>query len=179
MSQGGEFGFLSRRRVIALGAAGLTALAFGGGVLSLLSGAPEVAGLSVIGAREYRTLAALATTLLPSGGPFEIGAERLDLARAFDGFLAGEPPANVDNLRRALLLFELGPMLFERRWTTFSKLSAEERLRHYEAWSSSDTLLRRQVAIAFRKFMALVFYDTPEVWPHIGYPGPSLARLGR
>lgn len=178
MSDGG-FGFLTRRRVLALGAVGVPALAFGGGVASLLAGAPPVAGLSVLGGREYRTLAALATTLLPSGGPFEFGAEDLDLARAFDGFLAGEPPANVGNLRRALLLFELGPLLFDRRWTTFSRLSDRERLRHYEAWSSSETLLRRQVAIAFRKFMALVFYDSPEVWPHIGYPGPSLARRGR
>lgn len=174
-----SFRFLTRRRVLALGVVGASLLVVGGGVGSLLAGAPDVAGLKVLNAREYRTLDALAKTLLPSGGAFEIGAERFDLPRAFDGFLAGEPAANVVKLRRALLLFELGPLLFERRWTTFSRLSAEERLRHYEAWSTSETLVRRQVAIAFRKFMALVFYDSPEVWPSIGYPGPSLARLGK
>ncbi len=173
------FDFLTRRRVLALGAVGASALLVGGGVASLLSGAPDVPGLAVLGAREYRTLDALAKTLIPRGGPFEIGADSFDLARAFDGFLRGEPPVNVEKLRRALLLFELGPLLFEHRWTAFSRLSDAERLTHYEAWASSDTLLRRQVAIAFRKFMALVFYDSPEVWPHIGYPGPSLARLGR
>ena len=66
-----------------------------------------------------------------------------------------------------------------KRWAAFSQLPDAERLKHYEAWANSDTLLRRQVAIAFRKFMALVFYDSPEVWPHIGYPRPSLARLSR
>lgn len=173
------FGFLTRRRVLGLGIAGASVLLMGGSVGSLLAGAPAVANLRVLNAREYRTLDALATTLLPSGGPFELGAERFDLGRAFDGYLAGEPAANVDKLRRALLLFELGPLLFERRWTSFSRLSSAERLQHYEAWAASDTLLRRQVAVAFRKFMALVFYDSPEVWPHIGYPGPSLQRLGK
>lgn len=175
----GGFGFLTRRRVLALGGVGASALLVGGGVRSLLSGAPPVSGLRVLGDREYRTLDALAKTLIPRGGPFEIGADRFDLARAFDGFLQGEPPANVEKLKRALLLFELGPLLFDKRWAAFSQLPDAERLKHYEAWANSDTLLRRQVAIAFRKFMALVFYDSPEVWPHIGYPGPSLARLSR
>lgn len=173
------FRFLTRRRMLGLGIAGASVLILGGGVSSLLSGAPPVSGLSVLDAREYRTLAALATTLFPTGGAFDLGADRFDLPRAFDGYLAGEPPENVERLRRALLLFELGPLLFERRWTSFSRLSDPERLRHYEAWAESETLVRRQVATAFRKFMALVFYDNPEVWPHIHYPGPSLARLGK
>jgi len=174
-----SFRFLTRRRLLALGVVGASVLVVGGGVGSLLSGAPPVAGLKVLSAREYRTLDALAKTLLPSGGPFEIGAEAFDLARAFDGYLAGEPAANVEKLQRALLLFELGPLVFEHRFTSFSRLSPAEQLRHYEAWATSERLLRRQVATAFRKFMALVFYDSPEVWPHIGYPGPSLARLGK
>ena len=29
-----------------------------------------------------------------------------------------------------------------------------------------------QIALAFRKFMSLVFYDRPEIWPHLGYEGP-------
>jgi hypothetical protein len=39
-------------------------------------------------------------------------------------------------------------------------------------------VLRRQVSIAMRKFFNLVFFDRPEVWPYIGYPGPSLQRDG-
>jgi len=173
------FEFLTRRRLLGLGVAGVSTLVLGSSVGSLLAGAPPVQGLRVLDAREYRTLDLLAKTLLPSGGPFELGAERFDLARAFDGFLSREPAENAKKLRQALLLFELGPLLFERRFTSFSRLSPEERSRHYEAWATSETLLRRQVAIAFRKFMALVFYDQPEVWPHVGYPGPSLARLGK
>lgn len=174
------FAFLTRRRVLGLGLAGVGAVALGGvGLRVLIGSAPPVTGLSVLDPVEYRTLNLLAETLIPEGGPFEIGASKYDLAREFDGYLAGEPPPNVTRLQRALLLFELGPLLFEHRMTTFSALSREERLHHYQAWAGSETLLRRQVAIAFRKFLALVFYDKEEVWPHIGYPGPSLKRPAR
>jgi hypothetical protein len=100
----------------------------------------------------------------------------VELARAFDEFLAGEPAANVRDLERALTLIELGPLIFDRRLTTFSNLAPDEQLEHWQAWITSDTLLRRQAALAFRKFFNLVFFDQPGVWPHIGYGGPSYAR---
>ena len=69
---------------------------------------------------------------------------------------------------------ELGPVLFGAHLATFSHLSAADRLGFWESWGTSSLLLRRQASVAFRKFFGLVFYDTPAVWPHIGYPGPSL-----
>jgi len=174
------FSFLTRRRVLQLGVAGAGALVLGGvGLRVVLGPAPPVSGLQVLDARGYHTLDALAKTLFPAGGAFPVGADAFDLAREFDGYLAGEPAPNVEKLERALTLFELGPLLFEKRLVGFSALPEAERLKHYEAWATSDTLIRRQVALAFRKFLALVFYDKPEVWPHIGYGGPSLARLGK
>ena len=173
----GSFAFLTRRRVLTLGAASIAVVAFGGVGLSLLRGsAPPVSGLRVLDGHEYRTLDLLAKTLLPNEGGFPVGAEGMDLARSFDGFLADEPPENVKKLRMALRLFEYGPVLFEKKLVTFSNLSPDERLRHYQSWAESDMLLRRQVALAFRKFFFLVFYDHESVWPHIGYPGPSLLR---
>ncbi len=175
-----SFDFLTRRRLLGLGAAGVAVVALGGAGLALLRGsAPSVSGLRLLGAHEYRTLELLAETILPRGGAFEPGAEGMDLARAFDDFLADEPPENVRKLRTALLLFEYGPVLFEKQLVTFSNLSPAERLHHYQAWSESDALLRRQIAVAFRKFFALVFYDHESVWPGIGYPGPSLARQAK
>ncbi|MCC7383479.1 MAG: hypothetical protein IT384_16695 [Deltaproteobacteria bacterium] len=167
---------LSRRRLLKLALGGGLVLAgAGAAVRSLLGPTPVAAGLRSLTPREHRTLAALARTHLPRGGAFEAGAEDFDLATAFDGFLENEAPENVRDLKRALLLVELGPLLFDHRWVTFSRLEDRERLTHWQAWIASDRLLRRQVSLAFRKFMALVFFDRPEVWPHIGYGGPSFA----
>ena len=101
------------------------------------------------------------------------GADDLDLARAFDGFLADEPDFVASDVRKALLLVELGPLLFDRRLTSFSNLGAAEQLTHWQGWIDADSALRRQVALAFRKFLSLVYFDQDKVWPHIGYPGPK------
>lgn len=168
------FTFVSRRTFlkIGLGAGGLV-LAGGGGLLALRGSAPEVKGLKVLSNQAYRTLANLARTDLPEGGPFPPGADDVHLARAFDAYLADEPANNVKDLGHALTLVELGPILFGDHLATFSHLSPADRLTYFRGWATSDLLLKRQASVAFRKFFGLVFYDKPVVWPHIGYPGPS------
>ncbi len=173
-SGAGLFGF-TRRRFLGLSLTGGSAILMGGaGMLALRGSAPDVEGLSMLSAHEHRTLRALARTHLPPGGAFPPGAEDADLAGAFDAFLAGEPAANVRDLKRALVLIEFGPVLFDRRLATFSNLSDDERLAHWRSWLVSDSLVRRQASVAFRKFLSIVFYDNDAVWTHIGYPGPAL-----
>lgn len=167
------FAFLSRRRWLkwTLGAGGLLFMG-GGGLFAARGRAPHVAGLRILSDQEHRTVAALARAILPRGGAFSLGARDVDLARAFDRFLADEPSWNQRDLRNAIFLLEMGPIVFDGRRVTFSHLSEAERLAHFEGWMRSGVLLRRQVAVAFKKFLHVVFYDTPEVWPSIGYDGP-------
>lgn len=148
----------------------------GAGLFSLRGSAPAVKGLRILSNHEHRTLAALARALFPSDGPIAIPGLDLELSRAFDGFLADEPPWNQADLKKALLLLELGPLVFDRRLATFSNLSEPERLAHFAAWLESKSELRRQAGTAFKKFLHLVFYDSPKSWPGIGYDGP-LIRL--
>jgi hypothetical protein len=170
-----DFSFLTRRRLLTagLGLGGLIA-AGAGGLVALRGAAPAVAGLEILTPHEYRTLARLATVHLPAGGAFPVGADELDLARAFDGFLKDEPPQNIADLKKALTLLEYGPVIFERRVTTFSNLDDDARHAHWRSWIESDVLLQRQAATAFRKFLSLVFFDSPATWAHIGYPGPTV-----
>jgi len=161
----------SRRRFLGWSlAAGGAVVAAGGGLLALRGRAAPVPGLRCLSAHEFRTLDRLAAALFPREGPVPTPADG-DLARAFDAFLADEPEWNRADLRRGLFLLEYGPVVFERRLVTFSHLSGEERLAHFEGWTTGS-LLRRQLAVALRKFLALVFYDRPEAWPAIGYEGP-------
>ena len=164
------FSVLTRRRFLkALGAGGLLALGGAGSLVALRGCAPSVAGLSCLGAHEYRTLTALAVALFPEGGAFAAGAASRDLARAFDVFLADEDDDRQSDLKRALLLLEYGPVVYDHRAVTFSHLSADERLAHFESWTTSTDLVRRQIALAFRKFLSIVFYDDETVWSQVGY----------
>lgn len=177
-SSEGLFGFVSRRRFLKVGlVAGGAVLGIGGGGLLALRGrAPSVDGLRMLDDHEYRTLQSLVEVMLPQTDAIPIDVGTMDLPRAFDAFLADEPNHNVSDLRKALVLIEFGPLVFDKKFTTFSRLDPVERSDHWESWGASDDVLRRQVSIAMRKFFNLVFFDREEIWPHIGYPGPSLVR---
>lgn len=152
--------------LVGLGGAGV------GGLLALRGCAPAVAGLRVLGDHGYRTFTNLVATLLPPGGAFPPGADPDRLARLFDAYLADEPEAVKDDLTLALDLLELGPVLFDARAATFSNLEPAERLAHWNGWIASDSLTRRKVHVALRKFILLVAYDDPALWAEIGWPGP-------
>jgi hypothetical protein len=174
----GLFSFLSRRKFLKAGlVAGGALLGVGGGGLLILRGsAPKVDGLQVLDAHEYQTVKSLVEIMFPRTDAIPIDVEPMDLPRAFDEFLMGEPKHNVKDLKKALVLIEFGPLVFDRQVSTFSRLDPEARLTHWKGWATSDSLLRRQVSVAMRKFFNLVFFDREAVWPFIGYPGPSLYR---
>jgi hypothetical protein len=113
---------------------------------------------------------------LPRGGPIAPGADQLQLARAFDRYLADEPPEIQSDVKHALGLLEYGPLLFEGRLVTFSNLSPAQQLAHWKRWLDGKSVLRRQISWSLKKFLSLVFYDTPAVWPAIHYPGPSFKQ---
>ncbi|MEM9728078.1 MAG: hypothetical protein AAF997_05790 [Myxococcota bacterium] len=174
----GLFGFLSRRRFLraTLVGGGLVLGVGGAGLVALRGRAPWVDGLRVLDAHEYRTVQSLVEVMFPSTEAIPVDVTSMQLPRAFDEFLAGEPEHNVKDLKSALFLIEFGPLAFDRRLTTFSRLGLEERLGHWNSWATSSVLLRRQVSIAMRKFFNLVYFDNEAVWPYIGYPGPSMLR---
>ncbi|MBX7197354.1 MAG: hypothetical protein K1X94_35210, partial [Sandaracinaceae bacterium] len=117
------FQSLSRRRFlrVSLGV-GVAVGGLGGSVVALRGCAPDVAALRVLSPHAYRTLTALATALFPVGGVVPPGAASIDLALAFDAFLADEPEHHRRDLSRALLWLEYGPVIHDRRLRTFSRL---------------------------------------------------------
>lgn len=153
--------------------------AAGGGLLVLRGAAPDIDGLKVLSNQAYRTFSAVAAVHLPAGGAFAAGAAEFDLARLFDGFLADQPADEQREALVALHLVEFGPVLFDRRWATFSQLSAADQLAHWRGWGRATTQVRREIYSGFAKFLGMAFYDRADIWPHIGYPGPSFARLGK
>ncbi len=170
MARPNPFEFIARRRFLkwALGAGGLALSGAGAAYLSLLGVARDAGPLRVLTDAEHRTLRSLVTTIC---GP-EADEQRESVADAFDAFLADEPPNIISDLKSALTWIELGPVIYDRRWASFSDLSQARREDHFTSWMESDDLTRRKVATAFRKFVNLVTYDTPDVWPRIAYPGP-------
>lgn len=173
------FARLSRRQLLFGAAGGAAALAVGGvgGLAWLRGNAPPVAGLQVLSPAAYRTVQCIALAHLPRGGAFETGAADRDLPRMFDLFLADEPARIQRNAKLAILVVEYGPLRYDRRLTTFSNLEETARAAHWRDWAITEDPFRRQVSLAFRKFLSVAFYDHPSVWPAIGYHGPSYVAV--
>lgn len=168
---------VTRRRLV--GAALLTGGTLGAAALGLQllrEKAPPVAGLRVLSAAQHRTMALVALTHIPPGGPFGWSAADVDVAGLFDQFLADQPASDQRDAGVALDLVDLGPLVFERRWTTFTALPPEQRLEHWLAWSVAPQTTRREIWQSLARFTGMAVYDQPGAWPHIGYRGPSLAR---
>jgi len=172
---GGPFAAISRRRWLKLGLGAIGGLiGLGAGGLAWVRGcAPSVSGLRVLDDHEHQTLRHLVVVLF-GARIYGQDVAAMDLPRAFDGFLADSPEDDVSDLRSAITLLEIGPVIDRKHASPFSRLSDEERTAFFRGWMEGDDVLRRQVALAFRKFFSLVMFDRPEVWPGIGYPGPSL-----
>jgi hypothetical protein len=171
----------TRRRVLGAGllaGGGLTGAAFLG--LSRLRGvAPAVPGLVVLSAAQHRTMTLVARTHVPPGGPFGWSAADVDVAGLFDRFLADQPEGEQREARIALDLVELGPLLFDRRWVTFAGLDDAGRLEHWRSWSVAPQASRRAIWWSLARFTGMSVYDQPGAWAHVGYGGPSFARVRR
>ncbi len=167
---------VTRRSLLRGGLITTGALATGGAsaCLWLRGCAPEVAGLRVLDAHHYATLERLVDTLFSPGASFGVDVAALDLPRAFDGYLADEPEDVVSDLKSALILLEVGPVIDGRSAQPFSRMSREGREAFFRAWMGGDDLTKRKITVALRKFFNLSLYDRPEMWRHIGYPGPAL-----
>lgn len=147
----------------------------GAGAAAWLRGcAAPVDALRAIDAHQYRTLERLVEVLFTPDAACGVDIAALDLPRAFDVYLADEPEEVASELRSALLLLEAGPVIDGHGATPFSRLPVGERTAFFEGWMRGEDLTRRKITIALRKFFSLSLYDRPEMWPHIGYPGPVL-----
>ncbi len=175
------FAFMGRRRFLKatlIGAGGVVAAGAAG--MGLLRGWPDQpAGFQMLDRWQAHTALAIADTVLPRGGPIEQGAADFQLARRFDAYLRGEPSQGQRNFEAALYLVEFAPVVFGHTPHTFAHLDPGTRTEFWKEWGEGPHLVLRQATLAFQKFFFLLYFDQPEVWPAIGYPGPSLKRLGR
>ena len=93
-----------------------------------------------------------------------------------DALAAGLDPAISGQLPLALQLFEWGPLLFDLRFTRFTRMSAAEQDASLEGWMTSRLGLRRMGFTALRNLAFLGYYSQDETWALIGYAGPAAGR---
>lgn len=88
-----------------------------------------------------------------------------------DDFISQASPALRWGTRAALLLVELLPIFFVRRFALCSSLPLKDR-EHYLATVEATTTPRVSVLVVmFKTLMTILYFEHPEAAPHLGYDG--------
>jgi choline dehydrogenase-like flavoprotein len=119
------------------------------------------------------TLRALASAVIPRGGPFPLGAVDVDAASRLAGYLSRFP----GRVRRALLLlltaWEYLPLLSRYR-RPFSRLTPSERESFLRESEASRLPPRRLAALWLKTLCLMAFTSDPRVSEAVGFTGSCL-----
>jgi hypothetical protein len=168
---------LSRRSLVKRGLLGGALLAAGGaGFLALRGGAvvaPPADGLLVFTPAQFAVLDAVARRMVRprKGWPT---VDQVGVARAADRIAARVEASAQKELQQLLGLFEngLAGFLFGGRTRPFTRLDGADQDAVLAEWRDSGIALRRTGYAALRTLVIAAYYQSPTVWPSLGYDGP-------
>jgi hypothetical protein len=172
-------GSLPRRRFLRLGVVSGALFAAGGAGLAWWSLGyramlgPEDRPIATT-AKEFAIVKALVRALLPADGDLPSG-ESLALAQRVDEELWAADPGAREEIAWGLQLLEHLPRAYGLRGR-LTELSPEEARDYLQRVLIGPHEALRQVAIALRQLLHLLYYASPSTWPAIGYGGPFVAE---
>ena len=168
---------LTRRSLVKRGLLGGALLAAGGaGFLAFRSGASvpvPTDGLLVFTPAQFAVLDAVARRMVRprTGWPT---VDQVGVARAADRIAARVEPSAQKELQQLLGLFDngLAGFLFGGRIRPFTLLDGAGQDAVLTEWRDSRIAVRRTGFAALRTLVLAGYYQSPAVWPAVGYGGP-------
>lgn len=118
--------------------------------------------------KEYEILRAMAEAMIPHGGAFEPGADDVGVAEQIDGLLRYLQPDFRFGLRMLLRFLQISPV-FSMKFTTFTRMSLEDRIAYIQKWEDGRFYPRRTIILLLKALVCLVFYSDPRVEASLGY----------
>jgi hypothetical protein len=163
--------FLSRG-LQALGAAAVLPLA-ADELLAAEDATAAMPALAVLAPGEYAVLSAVADTMIPHGGAFELGARDVDLARRIDGALPRLHPDVVTGVRGALAFVEQQAPGLAKKERAFTSLGEADRAAVFSSMVAAGGL-PAAAFLALKFLCCSYFYSLDATWKYTGYDGPML-----
>jgi len=68
-----------------------------------------------------------------------------------------------------MLLLELGPLIFNGKLKSFSKMNPAEQEKYVKSWINSRMQIRRELIKGIKGLVMVAYYSHPLVMGHIGY----------
>jgi hypothetical protein len=162
------------RGLQALGAAAALPIA-SGQAFAAAEETPAAPALKVLSSGEYAVLSAVADTIVPRGGAFELGALDVDLARRIDSYLPRLHPDVVTGIRGALAFVEQQAPGLAKKTGAFTALAPADREAVFAGMLAAPGL-PASVFLALKFLCVSHFYTLDATWKFTGYDGPKLAE---
>jgi len=134
--------------------------------------------LKTFSAKEFHILQSVMDTFLPVTRSDELSVVEVGAAENFDGLLADASEDLQGNLKMLIFIFEHGTLPLGGKLRRFTRLSPKEQASFIEGLMRSDNGLKKLLYTVFMKISNGMYYDKPETWALVGYPGPLKTRLG-
>lgn len=117
--------------------------------------------------KEKQILATVAETIFPQGGKIPFSAREVDAHRRIETLCKNLPEEAQIGLKLLLNIINLSPLFTHFR--TFLGMDEKSRQEFFEKWENSRLLTKRNIAMAIKGLVSLVYYNSPEVQKIIEY----------
>lgn len=121
----------------------------------------------VLSNKEKQILATIAETIFPQGGKIPFSAIEVGAHRRIETLCKNLPEEAQRGLKIILHLINLSPLFTHFR--TFLGMDEKSRQEFFEKWENSRLLAKRNIAMAIKGLVCLVYYNSPEVQEIIEY----------
>jgi len=150
----------------------------GSGATAASGDAVDIPALQFLNGEEYVVLDAVGDTLIPHGGPFDLGARDVGLASRIDRYLPKMDPTIAQGFRGALAFLEQKAPELAGKTAPFSRLSEDDRTAVCNAMLQAGGL-PAGILLAMKYVAMSHFYTMEETWKFTGYDGPMLLEDAR
>jgi hypothetical protein len=126
--------------------------------------------------KEHLIFEAVAERIIGPSHPGGAGAGDVGVARRADQFLAAADPEIQDQFHQLMTVFNAPffTFLFDLRFSSFLKMSPEDKDSYLEDWMTSNLGFRRTGFQALKRISLSMFYTDNRSWLEIGYEGMFL-----
>lgn len=150
---------VSRADFLKLSAAGL---AFG--TFAAVTGCSGGSGkYKVLSDAQAGTITAFSQRMVPDIEGSPVSVRDMDIGGALDFLLTTQTEKNVGNVKLALNMLEIGPILFSLKFSRFTKLSPEEQDEFVHSLLNSSSNLKRSIVFGIKSFAIFAMYEDPRM----------------
>ncbi|MGC8684736.1 MAG: hypothetical protein ACP5QW_04045 [bacterium] len=130
--------------------------------------------LKVFDKKMYKIIKAIAETIIPPGGAFDVDPNVVDPALLFDNYLDSMSILQLKAIKTILYTIEYMPMF--TRLKRFTKMSPEQRLKYLEGWETSRFFSKRGVLLLVKMLFLMSYYSDDTVAQAINYHPECLVK---